>query len=247
MIVVVAIGLLDVPEFRRIAQVDRSELGLAILAAVIVVAVGMLAGIFSVVLLSLLLVAQQVAQPRTSVLVNVPVRGLTAASSRDWVESLRKGWCVSLRGAAHLRQRHALLGSVTQLVAASPPSVRLGDRQLRGRDKHRLDGRQRAFRCPRLPARQGRRAGAGAGQGPAARRARAGRPGRSDRSSSTSSWRWTMRSQRPPPQSRGWPQDRTPPAGTTRPAVLCHRVASALRVDHMMPSAFALAASKHLN
>ena len=71
-IIVVALGLLDVPEFRRIARVDRSELGLAILAATVVVVVGMLAGVFIVVLLSLLLVAQQVAQPRTSVLVNVP-------------------------------------------------------------------------------------------------------------------------------------------------------------------------------
>jgi SulP family sulfate permease len=124
-IVVVAIGLLDVPEFRRIAQVDRSELGLAILAAVIVVAVGMLAGIFSVVLLSLLLVAQQVAQPRTSVLVNVPGTG-----SYRSVESGQGGepaeGVVVYRFEAPLIFANATLFSdqITQLVAASPPSVR---------------------------------------------------------------------------------------------------------------------------
>lgn len=71
-IIVVAAGLLDPSEFRRLAAVARSEAALAILAAVIVVAVGMLAGVLVIALLSLLLVAQRAARPRRTFLVRVP-------------------------------------------------------------------------------------------------------------------------------------------------------------------------------
>jgi SulP family sulfate permease len=71
-IIVVAAGLLDVGEFRRLAAIARSEAVLALLATVIVVAVGMLAGVLLIALLSLLLVAQRAARPRRAFLVRVP-------------------------------------------------------------------------------------------------------------------------------------------------------------------------------
>jgi SulP family sulfate permease len=74
-IIVVAAGLLDPREFRRLAQLDRAEVGLALLAMAIVVAVGMLAGVIAVAILSLLIVAQRAAQPQTAVLVRDPATG----------------------------------------------------------------------------------------------------------------------------------------------------------------------------
>jgi sulfate permease, SulP family len=74
-IIVVAAGLLDPGDFRRLAHLDRSEVGLALLALAIVVAVGMLAGVIAVVILSLLVVAQRAAQPSTAVLVRNPATG----------------------------------------------------------------------------------------------------------------------------------------------------------------------------
>jgi len=71
-IIVVAAGLLDPSEFRRLAAVARSEAALALLATVIVVAVGMLAGVLVIALLSLLLVAQRAARPPRNFLVRVP-------------------------------------------------------------------------------------------------------------------------------------------------------------------------------
>jgi SulP family sulfate permease len=71
-IIVVAAGLLDPAAFRELARVDRRELALALLTAAIVVAVGMLAGVFITVVLSLFLVAVRAAQPRRTLLVRVP-------------------------------------------------------------------------------------------------------------------------------------------------------------------------------
>jgi sulfate permease, SulP family len=71
-IIVVAAGLLDPAEFRGLARVARSEAALAVLATVIVVAVGMLAGVLVIALLSLLLVAQRAARPPRNLLVRVP-------------------------------------------------------------------------------------------------------------------------------------------------------------------------------
>jgi SulP family sulfate permease len=68
-IIIVAAGLFDPDEYRRLWQLDRVEAGLAVTAAVIVVFVGMIAGVVAVVILSLLLVAQRAAAPRTTVLV----------------------------------------------------------------------------------------------------------------------------------------------------------------------------------
>ena len=71
-IIVVGVGLIHPAEFRSLARIARSEAILALLAATIVVFVGMLAGVIVVAILSLLLLAQRAAQPRTVMLVRVP-------------------------------------------------------------------------------------------------------------------------------------------------------------------------------
>jgi SulP family sulfate permease len=71
-IIVVGVGLLEPAAFRKLAAISRSEAILALLAAGIVVAVGMLAGVVIVAFVSLLLVAQRAARPHTTLLVRVP-------------------------------------------------------------------------------------------------------------------------------------------------------------------------------
>ena len=71
-IIVVAFGLFEPAAFRVLARVDRRELGLALLTAAIVVAVGMIAGVLVTVVLSLFLVAVRAAQPHRTFLVRVP-------------------------------------------------------------------------------------------------------------------------------------------------------------------------------
>jgi SulP family sulfate permease len=71
-IIVVAIGLLDPGAFRALARVDRKELGLALLTSAIVIAVGVIAGVLVIVVLSLFLVALRAIQPRRMLLVRVP-------------------------------------------------------------------------------------------------------------------------------------------------------------------------------
>ncbi|MCU0505258.1 MAG: sulfate permease [Chloroflexi bacterium] len=71
-IIVVAFGLLDPIAFRDLARVDRRELGLALLAAAIVVAVGMIAGVLVTIVLSLFLAAIRASQPGRTFLVRVP-------------------------------------------------------------------------------------------------------------------------------------------------------------------------------
>jgi SulP family sulfate permease len=71
-IIVVAFGLLEPIAFRALARVDRRELGLALVTAAIVVAVGMIAGVLVTVVLSLFLAAIRAAQPRRIFLVRVP-------------------------------------------------------------------------------------------------------------------------------------------------------------------------------
>ncbi len=71
-IIVVAFGLLEPAAFRELARVDRREVGLALLTAAIVVAVGMVAGVLVTVVLSLFLVAIRASQPARTFLVRVP-------------------------------------------------------------------------------------------------------------------------------------------------------------------------------
>jgi SulP family sulfate permease len=71
-IIVVAFGLLEPVAFRALAQVDRKELGLALLTSAIVIAVGVIAGVLVIVVLSLFLVALRAIQPRRMLLVRVP-------------------------------------------------------------------------------------------------------------------------------------------------------------------------------
>ena len=147
-IIVVAAGLLDPAEFRRLARIARSEAVLAVVATVIVVAVGMLAGVVVVAILSLLLVAQRAARPRTTFLVRVPgtdsFRGADATPdgvAEPGIDPL------PLRRSAVLRQR------------GCPPRRRRG-RHLRRRscrplgrprhgvrERHRLDRHRDAARA----------------------------------------------------------------------------------------------------
>jgi high affinity sulfate transporter 1 len=69
--IVVALGLIDVPELRRIGGFSRTDLALALVTAAFVIWVGMLAGILLVILLSLLDVARRSAVPDTAVLERV--------------------------------------------------------------------------------------------------------------------------------------------------------------------------------
>jgi SulP family sulfate permease len=71
-IIVVAVGLLDPLAFRDLARLDRRELGLALVTAAVVVAVGMIAGVLVTVVLSLFLAAIRAAQPGRTFLVRVP-------------------------------------------------------------------------------------------------------------------------------------------------------------------------------
>ena len=71
-IIVVAFGLLEPVAFRVLARVDRRELALAIIAAGIVIAVGMIAGVLVTIVLSLFLAAIRAAQPGRTFLVRVP-------------------------------------------------------------------------------------------------------------------------------------------------------------------------------
>jgi SulP family sulfate permease len=90
-IIVVAAGLIEPAAYRQLARVDRTEAGLALTAALIVVMVGMLAGVIVVIVLSLLLVAQRAAVPRTAVLVQGPAgrfRRAGGGSPREAAEGL---------------------------------------------------------------------------------------------------------------------------------------------------------------
>ncbi len=89
-IIVVAFGLLDPVAFRDLARVDRRELGLALITAAIVVAVGMIAGVLVTVVLSLFLAAIRAAQPRRTFLVRVP-----GTDSFRGVDSVTDGAAVS--------------------------------------------------------------------------------------------------------------------------------------------------------
>ena len=70
--VVVALGLIDLVEIRRIGRYDRADLALALVTAAGVIWIGMLAGILLVILLSLLDVARRTAVPNRTMLVHVP-------------------------------------------------------------------------------------------------------------------------------------------------------------------------------
>jgi sulfate permease, SulP family len=91
-IIVVAFGLLDPGAFRSLARVDRSELGLAVLTAAIVIVVGMIAGVLVTVVLSLFLAAIRAAQPDRTFLVRVPgtdsFRGVASVADGEAVPGI---------------------------------------------------------------------------------------------------------------------------------------------------------------
>jgi SulP family sulfate permease len=81
--IVVAIGLVDLPELARIGRLDRADLLLALATAAGVIWVGMLAGILVVVVLSLLDVARRLAVPNRVVLERLPGTDSYRAVSPD--------------------------------------------------------------------------------------------------------------------------------------------------------------------
>ena len=121
-IIVVAAGLLDPSEFRGLARVARSEAALAVLATVIVVAVGMLAGVLVIALLSLLLVAQRAARPPRNLLVRVP--GTDSYRSADATpDGLPEPGMVLYRfdGPLFFANADVFRDDVTEAVAAAEP------------------------------------------------------------------------------------------------------------------------------
>jgi SulP family sulfate permease len=124
-IIVVAAGLIDVGDFRQLNVVARSELALALLATIIVVAVGMLAGVLVVALLSLLLVAQNAARPRRAFLVRVP--GTDSYRAADSTPDGRpEPGMVLYRfdGPLFFANADILRQDVTDAVAAADPPAR---------------------------------------------------------------------------------------------------------------------------
>jgi SulP family sulfate permease len=71
-VIVAGIGLLDVPELKRLWRIQRADFVLTMIAALAVVVIGMLPGIVIAVLLSLLDVARRSSAPHTAILVQVP-------------------------------------------------------------------------------------------------------------------------------------------------------------------------------
>ena len=124
-IIVVALGLLDPAAFRRLAGISRSEAALAVLATAIVVVVGMLAGVVVIAILSLLLVAQRAARPRTTLLLRVPgtdsYRGADATP-----DGIPEPGIVLYRFDAPLFFANAdvLRDDISDAVAASDPPAR---------------------------------------------------------------------------------------------------------------------------
>ena len=196
-IIVVAAGLLDPGEFRRLAVVARSEAALALLAAVIVVAVGMLAGVLVIALLSLLLVAQRAARPATSV---------PGASARDGQlpggrldtrgEAGARHRALPLRWPPLLRQRGRLPRRCHRGRRGRRPARPLGGPGHGGRGGHGLHGDPDARRAARGPRRSRHHRRVRAAQGTGRRVPRAGRcrSVRLDRPVST--WRSMMPSRR---------------------------------------------------
>jgi sulfate permease, SulP family len=126
-IIVVAFGLLEPVAFRDLARVDRRELGLALLTAAIVVAVGMIAGVLVTVVLSLFLAAIRAAQPNRTFLVRVP-----GTDSFRGVDSVADGAAVPglvvyrFDGPLFFANAQLLADDITAAVAdgAAPEPVR---------------------------------------------------------------------------------------------------------------------------
>jgi SulP family sulfate permease len=124
-IVVVAAGLLDPGEFRQLSRVARSEAALAVLAAAIVVAVGMLAGVLIVVLLSLLLVAQRAARPSRNFLVRVPGTDSYRAINSTPAGQAEPGMVIyRFDGPLFFANAEVFRDDVTRAVTAADPPAR---------------------------------------------------------------------------------------------------------------------------
>jgi SulP family sulfate permease len=71
-VIVAGIGLLDVPELKRLWRIQKADFVLTMVTALAVVVIGMLPGILIAVVLSLLDVARRSSAPHTAILVQVP-------------------------------------------------------------------------------------------------------------------------------------------------------------------------------
>ena len=71
-VIVAGIGLIDLPELKRLWRIQRADFVLMIITALAVVVIGMLQGIVIAVVLSLLDVARRSTTPHTAILVQVP-------------------------------------------------------------------------------------------------------------------------------------------------------------------------------
>jgi len=82
-VIVAGIGLLDLPELKRLWRIQPADFVLTMITALAVVTIGMLPGIVIAVLLSLLDVARRSSAPHTAILVQVP--GTDTYRDRDHV------------------------------------------------------------------------------------------------------------------------------------------------------------------
>ena len=71
-VIVAGIGLIDLPELKRLWRIQRADFVLMIITALAVVIIGMLQGIVIAIVLSLLDVARRSTAPHTAILVQVP-------------------------------------------------------------------------------------------------------------------------------------------------------------------------------
>ncbi len=83
-VMVAGIGLIDIPELRRLYRLQKADFWLAVVGALAVLVLGMLVGIIVAVFLSLLDVARRAAFPHTAVLVREP--GTDRFRDQDAVE-----------------------------------------------------------------------------------------------------------------------------------------------------------------
>jgi SulP family sulfate permease len=124
-VIVAGIGLLDIPELRRLYRLQKPDFWLAIIGAAAVLLFGMLAGIVIAIILSLLDVARRAAQPHTAVLVREP--GTDRFRDADVVEGGQAvpGLLVyRFDGPIFFANVHVLRDEVRSLVRDAEPPLR---------------------------------------------------------------------------------------------------------------------------
>jgi SulP family sulfate permease len=124
-VIVVGIGLIDIDGFRRLFRIKRSDFAYAVITTVGVVWVGMLAGVFIAVVLSLFDVARRALQPSTAVLVKVP--GTDRYADQDSVpdgEPVPGLIIYRFDGPLMFANVEIAVDEMDELIAASDPEAR---------------------------------------------------------------------------------------------------------------------------